>query len=356
METILLDDNRQERDYTGVSKFHAAGYFGERVVAASGEYWALSAYNPGGQVLDPLGIGTDSDTHAINTAATFFQVAPKARLFMLPSNKGVFRNDGTYTSEFLEKSAKLIEENNITNMFVSKSASRHTAFFRDLSQWLRGHENFKYYFAAGNYDTEKYNEMIEIDEITGVAAYHINDDGEAIRAGYSSESEYVDFAAPSSIYLNIEAKSPSDSKGLPKTGTSFATPWLCGMAVLVDDYFIDKTGKPLSREAMLLFFKDYSYDIYAEGFDNKTGYGAVRLPDPAEIDVAKYADLPPKEEPDKPVNPPDISEDWAKESIEWAVQNGILLGDGNGDYQLDRACTRREMVAFLHRLYKLVKN
>ena len=356
METILLDDNRQERDYTGVSKFHKAGYFGERVVAASGEYWALEAYNPGGQVLDPLGIGTDSDTHAINTAATFFQVAPKAKLYMLPSNKGVFRGDGTYTSDFLEKSAALIEKYNVTNMFVSKSASRHTAFFRDLSQWLRGHGDFKYYFAAGNYDTEKYNEMIEIDEITGVAAYHINDDGEAIRAGYSSESEYVDFAAPSSIYLNIHATSPKDSKGLPKTGTSFATPWLCGMAVLVDDYFIDKTGKPLSREAMLRFFRDHCRDIYLPGKDVKTGYGAVYLPDPAEIDIAKYTDCSPLDKPDKPVNPPDISEDWAKADIEWAVQNKILFGDGNGNYQLDRACTRREMVAFLHRLYKLVKN
>lgn len=354
METILLDDNKQERDYTGVSKFHAAGYFGERVVAASGESWALEAYNPGGRVLDPLGIGTDNDTHAINTAATFFQVAPKARLFMLPATKGVFYSDGSYSSEFLDKSAALIEQYNVTNMFVSKSASAHKQFFNDLSAWLRGHGDFKYFFAAGNYDTEKYNEIIEIDEITGVAAYHINADGAAIQAGYSSESEYVDFAAPSSIYLNIHAKSPKDSKGLPKTGTSFAAPWLCGMAVLVDDYFIDKTGKPLSRDAMLRFFKDYSYDIYAEGFDNKTGYGAVRLPDPAEIDIVKYADCPPVEEPDKPVIPP--VEDWAKADIEWAVQNGILFGDGNGNYQLDRACTRREMVAFLHRLYKLIKN
>ena len=89
----------------------------------------------------------------------------------------------------------------------------------------------------------------------------------------------------------------------------------------MDDYFIDKTGKPLSREAMLRFFRDHCRDIYLPG---------------------------------KPVNPP--AEDWAKADIEWAVQNGILFGDGNGNYQLDRACTRREMVAFLHRLYKLVKN
>ena len=50
-----------------------------------------------------------------------------------------------------------------------------------------------------------------------------------------------------------------------------------------------------------------------------------------------------------------MTEDWAKEAIEWAVENKILYGDENGDYQLDKPCTRREMVAFLHRLYQLVK-
>ena len=50
-----------------------------------------------------------------------------------------------------------------------------------------------------------------------------------------------------------------------------------------------------------------------------------------------------------------MAEDWAKEDIDWAVENKILYGDENGDYQLDKPCTRREMVAFLHRLYQLVK-
>ena len=351
MDTILLEGNRQEREYTGVSKFHAAGYYGERVSAASGEYWALSAYNPDGNVFDPLGIGTEQKGHAVDTAAAFFQVAPKAKLYMLPVNKGVFYSDGSYTSEFFDKAARIIEENSITNLFVSKSASCNTAYFRDLSQWLKGHKDFKYFVAAGNYAGDKYNQTMEVEEVTGVAAYSINSDGEAVSAGYSSVSDKVDFAAPSSIYLNIEAKTPEDSKGVAKKGTSFSTPWLCGMAVLVDDFFLDKTGKPLSREAMLRFFRDHCTDLNTEGFDPKTGYGAVRLPDPAEIDIAKYTDAPVA--PDAPV-PPAGPEDWAKADIEWAVQNGILFGDEKGNYQLDRACTRREMVAFLHRLHELI--
>lgn len=49
-----------------------------------------------------------------------------------------------------------------------------------------------------------------------------------------------------------------------------------------------------------------------------------------------------------------MAEDWAKESIEWAVKNKILIGDENGDYMLERPCTRREMVVFLHRVYKMI--
>ena len=354
METKLLEGNRQEREYTGVSKFHQAGYFGERVSAASGEYWALSAYNPDGNVFDPLGIGTDTEGHAVDTAAAFFQVAPKAKLYMLPVNKGVFYSDGSYTSDFFDKAARIIEENHITNLFVSKSAQRHTQYFRDLSQWLKEHKDFKYFVAAGNEAGESYNHTMEVEEVTGVAAYSINADGEAVSAGYSSISDAVDFAGPSSIYLNIEAKTPDDVEGVAKRGTSFSTPWLCGMAVLVDDFFLDKTGKPLSREAMLRFFRDHCTDLNGEGFDPKTGYGAVRLPDPAEIDIAKYTDaLDAPDAPDAPVAPAG-PEDWAKADIEWAVQNGILFGDEKGNYQLDRACTRREMVAFLHRLHGLI--
>lgn len=43
---VLLDDNKRHRKYTGVEKFHAAGYYGAGIVAASGEAWSLKSYNP----------------------------------------------------------------------------------------------------------------------------------------------------------------------------------------------------------------------------------------------------------------------------------------------------------------------
>lgn len=208
---------------------------------------------------------------------------------MLYANTGFFSGDDiTYSSKFLDESVKVIEENNITNMFVSLLGSRHTAYFNDLTNWLQNHKEFKYYWAAGNDSGNAYNHMLDIDEITGVAAYTLMADNSIRLAGYSSITEKVDFSAPSYIYTNPQATSSNDS-GTPSNGTSFSTPYLCAMSCLVDDFFIDKTGKPLTRDMMMQFFKDNCMDIGNSGFDNKTGWGTVVLPEPDSIEIEKYA-------------------------------------------------------------------
>lgn len=47
---------------------------------------------------------------------------------------------------------------------------------------------------------------------------------------------------------------------------------------------------------------------------------------------------------------------WAKEAVDWAVENKILFGDENGNYKLHNNCTRQEMIVFLNRLYKLIES
>lgn len=47
--------------------------------------------------------------------------------------------------------------------------------------------------------------------------------------------------------------------------------------------------------------------------------------------------------------------DWAEEAVRWAKENGILLGDGMGNYMLDSPCTREQMCVFLYRLYERMK-
>ena len=40
---------------------------------------------------------------------------------------------------------------------------------------------------------------------------------------------------------------------------------------------------------------------------------------------------------------------WAEDAVRWAVDNGILYGDENGNYRLHENCTREMMLVFLHR-------
>lgn len=46
-----------------------------------------------------------------------------------------------------------------------------------------------------------------------------------------------------------------------------------------------------------------------------------------------------------------LPSEWAKESVEWAVDNGIIFGDEKGDLKLQSPCTREQVMIFLHRLF-----
>lgn len=285
--TVLLNANARHRKYTGAEKFHAAGYYGERVIAGTGESWSLNLYNPGGLVLDPLGRGTGSADHPIDTASVFFQFAPKAKLVML--NMGSFASNDPEKCyiRFADESLPIIQEYGITNQFCSfthRYNSTTRKMYEDAMAQIPG---FKLWWAMGNDDGDEYNKITDLECMFGVGAYKIMVNGDIVPEGFSSESVTVDFCAPDMIYTNISATSADASSG-PHSGTSFSAPTLCAMACLVDDFFIDKTGKPLTRESMYQFFLDHCEDLDTEGFDIETGHGAVRLPDPSDIDIEKY--------------------------------------------------------------------
>lgn len=48
-------------------------------------------------------------------------------------------------------------------------------------------------------------------------------------------------------------------------------------------------------------------------------------------------------------------QDWSKEAVEWAVKNGILKGDENGDYKLRDNITTERFITMLHRAIKTIK-
>ena len=274
MTTILLNDNKYYHEYTGINKFHEEGYYGSRVTAASGEIWSLRFYNPDNNCIDSIGIhSTDKNLHAINTTATFFQVVPKAKLHMIYSTNGRFTNTD-YDSKFFTYSSEIIEKYNITSMYTSLIATKNDLWFKDLNDWMRDHPYFKWYWASGNDNNDTYNHIVELPEMFGVTASN---------AKYINHSYTSLFAAPTCTYTNIKAIHPTDI-GNMNIGTSFSAPWLCGMMVLVDDFFIDKTGCPLTRNAARQFMMDHSYTL-------SKNIRVVQLPKPSNININKYTKI-----------------------------------------------------------------
>lgn len=281
----MLEQNRPIHEFTGVARFHAAGYTGSRARAATGEVLVPEDWDGPGHVETLVQDGKKSTgSHSRMTASVFFEVAPDAILYRASNNVG--RNsDGTYNFVLYDTLMPEMERLGITQMFTSRSTSAPGGNERARAeQFVEENDWFIPFWSAGNDGDDKANGKLKLAGNVGVAAYSVVN-GKAVPKHYSSESEYVDFAAPTDI------KYRDGSQIRSGTGTSAAAPYLCGMAALVQDFFIDRTGHPLKREALLRFFADHCMDIGDPGQDDKTGAGAVILPDPSEIDMGKYTDV-----------------------------------------------------------------
>ena len=345
METILHEKNAQFRKVTGVDKFHAAGYYGERTIAATGETWALADYNPDGLVCSPMIDDEYSADHAVKTAGTFFQVAPKARLAMFSLN-GEKHSAGGYESPFMEQAWDIIRNMGITAMFVSKTGSnKGKGYKEDWSREMQALPNFCCCFSAGNDGEGRRGTMLTVPEIYGTGGFIIeHGDLQIAPQSGSSDTKYdVDFCGPYRVYFSLrDVEYPA-----LVSGTSFAAPWLAGMICLVNDFFIDKTGKPLTREKMTQFLIDCCVDIESDGLDKRSGYGVPCLPDPADIDIVRYAgEISEPEEPEQPEKPdePEKEENvvvtyktlkdvpaWYRPTIEMLMEKGALKGTDEGE-------------------------
>lgn len=82
-------------------------------------------------------------------------------------------------------------------------------------------------------------------------------------------------------------------------------------------------------------------------------YGGETLGNLSGVDVNRgYFDRPDTAGNEKPARD---KKEWWEEPLTWAQENGIIGGDENGDLMLDEPCTRRQMLAFLYRMYRKIK-
>ena len=267
----MNERNDYIREFLGVDKFHTRGYTGQRVKALTGER------------LDEW-----MTRHSQQTAAAFHEIAPGAALSYAP-----FPGAGNVVPTFHQL------KGDACVMFVSLAVQGGNG--KEIADEAIPDDLFVC-VGAGNYGEDYANGMMLPDSAYGVGAVDIR--WSAMRGGkplpgakllvqsaqYTSHSDHVDFGAATGLYLDGFADT--------FTGTSCAAPVLAGMAALVNDFFMDKTGRPLPHLSMLRFMKDHAVDIEETGKDEKSGWGIPRLPDPDTIDIWLYQ-VPeePKEEP-----------------------------------------------------------
>lgn len=304
----MNNKNNYIRDYLGITAWHAAGYTGGRVHALTGERLE----------------GPYAKDHGQWTKNAFFEIAPNATLTYAPCPTA------SNTAPEFENLC-----GDACVMFVSLSVDGgNGATYADP---VIPNDLFLC-VGAGNDGESSHNGIMHADKIYGVGAVDLvwsaMRNGEPLpgaelliqSASYTSESEYVDFGSATGLYL--------DGYIGRFTGTSCAAPTLAGMAALVNDFFIDKTGRPLTHKSMYNFFKDYSVDIEAAGKDETTGWGIPILPDPSTIDIWKYQQLIPTPEKETPIAPPEAIPPIEEPEENPPVVEEIPPAQGEGDFTL----------------------
>ena len=267
--------NDKFRDFHGVTAWHKAGYTGKRGLSATGEDFSK----------DPYG-------HAGKTYDVFKEIAPDRELIFISMSGKVPLN---YTRMVSEIVTKRVDSMFMSFMIDGYTAARYDPIFNPLKGFC------SLFNSIGNDGIDNFSAATRSNYIHGVGAITLDSLGNITRAGYSSVSENIDFMALTDIYIQ---RTLFD-------GTSCSAPVLCGMAALVNDFFIDKTGSPLSNEAMYRFLKDNTVDMRTDGHDDYTGWGYVVLPAPETVDISKYANITEKPESSgeaeaTPVSVPDV--------------------------------------------------
>lgn len=309
------------RDFHGVTAWHKAGYTGRRGLSASGEEFAK----------DPYG-------HAGMTRDAFKEIAPDRDLIYISCSGKVPDN--------YKRMAEQIKEKGVDSMFMSfridgYNPKDYDPIFEPVSDFC------SIYNSIGNDAAENFSTATRSAYIHGVGAIMLDSFGHIERAGYSSIAEEIDFMALTDLYIQ---RTRFD-------GTSCSAPVLCGMAALVNDFFIDKTGKPLTNEAMYRFFKDNTVDMEKTGHDTKTGWGYVVLPPPEAVDIDRYAEIGKTIEPETDKNEVeeiemgfvDTKGHWAEKYIDACVSAGLVNGKDDGLFHPDDNITRAEVCAILAR-------
>jgi hypothetical protein len=255
-------------EFLGINKFRELGYTGSRVKIMSDER-IIKDYRKvdkdrWAKVICPKGYQTDNgEWHGSAIMNILIDICPDATYIAFPMDmKGTEK-------EYRSKCVEYILENKV-HLFTTSCIGGNISKTKEKAMQDCIDAGTTFFACAGNKDYDGMLGEAKSDKYISIGALQPNTSLKW--ANYSSIGKELD-------YVSI---------GFYGIGTSYTTPTFCAMCGLVQDFFIDKTGRALVRSELINFINDHLIDVEDEGFDIKTGNGLFILPNPSEIDIAKY--------------------------------------------------------------------
>ena len=341
--------NKKEFEISGIINWHKQGYTGKGVKIANIEKCNTNVWYLKKTVNDPFlnAKQEKENSHGNQTLNMISQVAPDADFYTLPRG-GIYVKDNA-TGEFIENSLPYIisegiclvnasfggVDNKILNEAILNVQKHGTAFI----------------CSAGNSGDRGASPYAKSGVWIAVGAVVLNTREEIKLTTYSSVDEAVDFVQFSETYVN-DVRDDYRDRLIHCGGTSFSSPLLTGMLALVQQFFKGITGQYLKQNELYQFMMDNSVDLGDEGKDTKYGHGLFVLPNPDDIDVSKYAELP-IEGGDNMETFPDLDGHWGEKYVRHWVEKGLFDGYEDGTIKPDRSLTRAELAKVLYYYDKL---
>lgn len=270
-------------DFLGITRWHEFGYTGKGIKIMSGEKIYKEAPSSVPQerwdkVICPNGYkenkSGDTPWHGTAVMQHILMVAPDAECIAFPFGGKFGKTYDSPSAEYIKENKVDIYTTSMVGAYPSQGMRKAIEdcieagciFFgacgNDGNKGVNAEISYEGYWAIGGVKPT-YNSKLDKYEWDNLK-----------KVSYSSVGEELDYVTLAEI-LNVN-------------GTSFCSPVFAAMCGLVQQFFIEKIGRRLTRHEMANFIADNLIDTEAEGFDTRTGHGLFRLPEPSTIDVSKY--------------------------------------------------------------------
>lgn len=283
--------------------------------------------------------------HITAVGAVGYQIAPKANIIYMPFND----SKNAIREKMIDWIIKNKDEIDVINVSLDFRKSITDKYFLQLEA-----TGIPIICASGN---DGYEDKVAYPSrypfTISVGAYSPNSGGTTY---YSNGGKELDCIASASTY-----RATSEGKIVSQFGTSFASPFVAFSLALYFSWRKRNNLPKLTTEEVRQFIKGNAKDLYEEGHDYKSGYGLFILP--SEIPtITKQPTDTVKEGVDNMARFTDIEKHWAKDTIEFVAEKGLMKGYEEGEpgpkddtFRPDNPITRAEVATVIARMNGFVE-